>query len=141
MTSTYPNQPDYDMDGLFTDDPDIEKAIAKVQAVHGPEYRGVELTSDSGDVTVDPSANNYKVPLTENITVGNPASAMETNGRTIRFVFVQDGTGGWTVAYGDKFFVSADTVDDDPDAVSTRTFVWLQDGWYEVAATTTLAAA
>jgi hypothetical protein len=60
-------------------------------------------TSNTGNVTLDFAANqNFVLTLTGNTTLVNPTT--EQVGQSGFIVFIQDGTGGRTVAHGDQFF-------------------------------------
>ena len=60
-------------------------------------------TSNTGNVTLDFAANqNFVLTLTGNTTLVNPTT--EQVGQSGFIVFIQDGTGGRTVAHGNQFF-------------------------------------
>ena len=67
-----------------------------------PASRGVLVLSDAATVAVDASANdNFRVTLAGNRTLGNPTGLID--GQVLNFRFVQDATGGRTLAYGTAY--------------------------------------
>lgn len=61
------------------------------------------LSSTAASVAVDASlSNSFKLTLTEDATLANPTGS-PVSGQTIRILVKQNGTGGWTLAYGSKY--------------------------------------
>lgn len=76
----------------------LESVVASISA----DEVFTSLTSVAGSVDIDMlTATKYKLTLTENTLLNNPTNAVDGQELTVRIK--QDGTGGWTLTFGDMF--------------------------------------